>query len=202
MGMEAINLQIDGKQVKAEKGMTILQAARGAGIGIPTICHTDNLEPYGACRLCMVEIEKGKRTKLVASCCYPAEEGLVVRTNTPKIAKIRKVLLELMLPYAPYGPLPDIAKVYKADPNRFKLEPGEEPSQCTLCGRCVRHCREIKKLNAIGFVGRGVGRKVELIPDIGNECITCRECYGKDVCESGRFVILAEAFPFLKFKAD
>lgn len=104
-----------------------------------------------------------------------------------------------MLPLAPSGPLPDLAKKYGVKTSRFPLEPGEQPSHCTLCGRCVRYCAEVKKLNAIGFVGRGANRKVELMPDIGNECITCRECYGRDICESGRFVVLAEEFPFLQF---
>jgi bidirectional [NiFe] hydrogenase diaphorase subunit len=199
MEMSTMTLKIDGKSVKAEEGMTVLQAARNAGIGIPTLCTNDKLEPFGACRFCMVEVTKGKGTKLVASCCYPAEEGLIVKTNSERISKIRKVILELVLPMANSGALPDLAKKYGAKATRFPLDEGEEPSNCILCGRCVRYCAEVKKLDAIGFVGRGVGRKVELMPELGNECITCRECYGKDICECGRFVIIAEEFPFLQY---
>jgi NADH dehydrogenase/NADH:ubiquinone oxidoreductase subunit G len=199
MKMSTMTMKIDGKPVKAEEGMTVFQAARNAGIGIPSLCYNEKLEPFGACRFCMIEVTKNRKTKLVASCCYPAEDGLVVKTNSERILKIRKVILELLLPLAPSGPLPDLAKKYGADRSRFPLEKGEEITNCTLCGRCVRYCAEVKKLNAIGFVGRGVNRRVELMPEIGNECITCRECYGRDVCESGRFVVIAEEFPFLQY---
>ena len=94
---------------------------------------------------------------------------------------------------------PDLAKKYDAKVSRFPLDEGEEQSNCILCGRCVRYCAEVKKLDAVGFVGRGVNRKVELMPELGNECITCRECYGRDICECGRFVVLAEEFPFLQY---
>jgi len=198
--MDTVTMKINNKTVTAEKGTTVLKAARNAGIGIPTLCENDELEPFGACRLCMVEIDKGGRTKLVASCCYPVEEGLVVRTNSPRISKIRKVILELLMPWAPYGPLPQMAKRYGADPSRFPLGKGEEPSQCTLCGRCVRYCADVKKLNAVGYVGRGVSRRVELMPELGNECINCRACYSKEICESGKFVTMAEAFPFLPYQ--
>jgi bidirectional [NiFe] hydrogenase diaphorase subunit len=199
--MSTITLEIDGKSVKAEEGTTVLKAAKSAGIDIPVLCQADKLEPFGACRFCMVEVTKGQRTKLVASCCFPAEEGLVVKTNSDKIRKIRKVILELLLPSAPYGQLPELAKKYGANPSRFPLENDEEPSQCTLCGRCVRYCAEVKKLHAVGFVGRGVTRKVELLPGLGNECVTCRECYSKDICNSGKFVIMADEFPFLPYRS-
>ena len=197
--MSKMTMKIDGKSVEAEEGMTVFQAAKKAGVGIPSLCYNEKLEPFGACRFCMVEVTKDQKTKLVASCCYPAEDGLVVKTNSDRITKIRKVILELIMPLAPAGPLSSMAEKYGADGSRFPLEKGEKPTDCTLCGRCVRYCREVKKLNAIGFVGRGVNRRVELMPEIGNECITCRECYGKDICESGKFVICAEEFPFLQY---
>lgn len=80
--MSSITMKIDGKSVQAEEGMTVFQAAKKAGIGIPALCNNERLEPFGVCRFCMVEVTKGQRTKLVASCCYPAEDGLVVKTDS------------------------------------------------------------------------------------------------------------------------
>ena len=88
--MENISLEIDGKTVTAENGSTILQAARAVGIEIPTLCHDEKLTTYGVCRLCTVEITSNNRTRLVTSCVYPVEEGLVVKTDTEKVRKIRQ----------------------------------------------------------------------------------------------------------------
>ncbi|MBT8340373.1 MAG: (2Fe-2S)-binding protein, partial [Desulfatitalea sp.] len=92
--MSEILLQIDGKQVTAKAGMTILEAARSAGVFIPTLCHHENLEPFGGCRLCIVEVEAGGWTKRVVSCVYLVEENLVVKTRSEKIDRIRKTILE------------------------------------------------------------------------------------------------------------
>jgi len=99
--MSELLLSIDGKQVKADEGMTVLQAAQRAGIYIPTLCQHEKLEPYGACRLCIVELELKGWTKLVVSCVYPVEKNLVVRTRSEKVNRIRKTILELQLAHAP-----------------------------------------------------------------------------------------------------
>jgi NADH dehydrogenase/NADH:ubiquinone oxidoreductase subunit G len=173
--MSEITLQIDGREVKAEEGMTILEAAQSAGISIPTLCHHEKLEPYGACRICTVEIEARGRTNLVAACLYPVEQSLVVRTRSEKVDKTRKVLLELMLAHAPdAAELQDLAQEYGADKARFE----KESSFCILCGLCVRYCAEVKKKNAIGFVDRGTRREVIFIPEIASkECWNCKECF-------------------------
>jgi NADH dehydrogenase/NADH:ubiquinone oxidoreductase subunit G len=173
--MSEITLQIDGREVKAEEGMTILEAAQSAGIYIPTLCHHEKLEPYGACRICTVEIEARGRTNLVAACLYPVEQNLVVRTRSERVDKTRKVLLELMLAHAPdAAELQDLAQEYGADKARFE----KESSFCILCGLCVRYCAEVKKKNAIGFVDRGTRREVIFIPEIASkECWDCKECF-------------------------
>jgi len=173
--MSEITLQIDGKEVKAEEGKTILEAAQSAGIFIPTLCHHEKLEPYGACRICTVEIEVRGRTNLVAACLYPVEQNLVVRTRSEGVDKTRKVLLELMLAHAPdAAELQDLAQEYGANKARFD----KESSFCILCGLCVRYCAEVKKKNAIGFVDRGTRREVIFIPEIASkECWNCKECF-------------------------
>jgi len=173
--MSEITLQIDGKEIKTEEGVTLLEAAREAGIHIPTLCYSEDLSTYGACRICSVEITRGKRTRIVASCCYPAQDGLVVTTNSPRVIKIRKMLIELMLAYAPGAKvLQDLAAEYGVEGTRFKAE----PNLCILCGLCMRYCAEVKRANAIGFVGRGTTRQIAFVPEIAlGTCATCKECF-------------------------
>jgi NADH dehydrogenase/NADH:ubiquinone oxidoreductase subunit G len=173
--MSEILLQIDGKEVQATQGMTILDAARSAGIFIPTLCHHEKLDPYGACRICVVEAEAGGRVGLVASCLYPVEKNLVVRTRSEKVDKTRRMILELLLAHAPDSPkLQELAQEYGADKNRFE----KESSFCILCGLCVRYCTEVKKKNAVGFFDRGASREINFIPEIASkECWNCKECF-------------------------
>jgi NADH dehydrogenase/NADH:ubiquinone oxidoreductase subunit G len=173
--MSEIRLQIDGKEVKAREGMTLLEAARSVGISIPTLCHHEKLEPFGGCRVCIVEAEIGGGARLVVSCVYPVEENLVVRTRSEKIDRIRKSLVELLLAHAPDSPqLQDLAVEYGADKNRFE----KEASFCIHCGLCVRYCAEVKKKNAVGFVDRGIRKEIAFIPEIASkECNDCKECF-------------------------
>jgi len=173
--MSEILVQIDGKEVEAREGMTILEAAQSAGISIPTLCHHEKLEPFGGCRLCIVEVQVGDWTKRVVSCVYTVEENLVVRTRSEKIDKIRKMILELLLAHAPNSPeLQDLAQAYGADKDRFE----KEASFCIHCGLCVRYCAEVKKKNAVGFVDRGIRKEISFIPEIASkECWDCKECF-------------------------
>lgn len=173
--MSDILLTIDGKEVKAQEGMTVLEAATSVGINIPTLCYHPKLEPFGGCRLCIVEIEQRGWTRLAVSCVYPVEKGIIVRTRSEKVDRIRKMVLELQLAHAPDSfILQDLAKEYGADPNRFE----KEPSFCIHCGLCVRYCAEVKKANAIGFVDRGIRKEISFIPEIASkECWQCKECF-------------------------
>jgi len=173
--MSEIILQIDGKEVKATEGMTVLKAARSAGIPIPTLCHHEKLEPYGGCRICIVEVDVRGWTRRVASCIYPVAENLVVRTRSEKIDRIRKMILELLLAHAPDSPkLQELAQAYGADRDRFE----KEASFCIHCGLCVRYCAEVKKKNAVGFIDRGIRKEISFIPEIAaKECWNCKECF-------------------------
>jgi len=173
--MSEILLQIDGKEVKAREGMTILEAARSAGISIPTLCYHEKLEPYGGCRLCIVEVEERGWKKLVVSCVYLAEENLVVTTRSDKIDRIRKMIIELLMAHAPDSvELQNLAQEYGADRDRFE----KEASFCIHCGLCVRYCAEVKKKNAVGFVDRGTRKEISFIPEIAaKECWDCKECF-------------------------
>lgn len=173
--MSEKKLQIDGKDIIAEEGMTILEAARSVGIEIPTVCDHKDLSPYGACRICTVEADANERTSLVAACQQPVENGLIVRTRTENLDKIRKVLLEQMLAHAPDAEqLVALAEIYGANRDRFE----KEASFCILCGLCVRYCAEVKQKNAIGFFDRGSKREIAFIPEVAmRECWDCKECF-------------------------
>ena len=173
--MSEIQLEIDGKEVKATEGMTVLEAARSAGIFIPTLCHHEKLEPFGGCRVCIVEVEVNGWTKLVVSCVYPVEENIIVRTRSEKVDRIRKTIIELLMAHAPDSPqLQDLAQEYGADRDRFE----KDASFCIHCGLCVRYCAEVAKKNAIGFVGRGINKEISFIPEIAaKECDDCKECF-------------------------
>lgn len=173
--MSEILLKIDGKEVKAKEGMTVLEAAQSVDISIPTLCHHEKLEPYGGCRICTVEVESRGRINYVASCLYPVAQDLIVRTRSEKVDKIRKVILELLLAHAPDSPqLMALAEEYGAKASRFE----KESSFCLLCGLCVRYCAEVKKKNAIAFVDQGPKREINFIPEIAaKECWNCKECF-------------------------
>ena len=173
--MSEILLQIDGREVKASEGMTVLEAAQSAGISIPTLCHNEKLEPYGGCRICSVEVEVRGWTRLVVSCVYLVEKDLVVRTRSEKIDKTRKTILELLLAHAPDSvELLNLAQEYGADKDRF----AKSPSFCIHCGLCVRYCAEVKKKHALGFIDRGTRKEISFIPEIAAvECWDCKECF-------------------------
>jgi NADH dehydrogenase/NADH:ubiquinone oxidoreductase subunit G len=173
--MSEILLQIDGKEVKAREGMTVLEAAQSAGITIPTLCHHEKMEPFGGCRICIVEVEVRGWTRLVVSCVYLVEQDLIVKTRSEKIDRIRKTILELLLAHAPDSPaLLDLAQAYGADKDRFE----KETSFCIHCGLCVRYCAEVKKKHAVGFVDRGIRKEISFIPEIASkECWDCKECF-------------------------
>lgn len=177
-----LTMTIDDQRVEAFEGWTVLEAARWYGFDIPTLCYMDGLTPYSACRLCVVEVKRGERSRLVASCSCPVEEGMVVETSTERVLKARKVILELMLATTPNSrTLQCLASKYGVTSVRFK---GED-RRCILCGLCVRVCKEQMGAGAIGFAKRGVEREVLMpfhrTPELCRECGAC--LYVCPVCE-------------------
>jgi len=168
-----INLTINGLPVLVEPGTTLLEASRFLGVEIPTLCQMDGLSPYGACRLCVVEIGEAPGSRLVSSCTYPAEEGLHIRTGSARVVSARRMVIELLLASCPQSKvIQDLASAHDVRQQRFR----QEHEDCILCGLCVRMCEEQMMGHAIGFRGRGESRSIGTPFDAASE--TCRLCGG------------------------
>ncbi len=174
-------LTIDGKEVEVDAGATVLDAARQLGIEIPTLCSHKTVKPTGACRLCVVEVDSGGRSRLAASCAYPAEAGLVVRTDTARVHNARRLVLELLLARAPDSDvIRELARKEGVTETRFEKREGK----CILCGLCVRVCTEVVGQATIGFSGRGA--ELEIVTpfkQMSDVCIGCGAC--AFVCPTG-----------------
>lgn len=194
-----VELTINNIKVKAEEGMTILDAAKSVGISIPTLCHMKDLFPTGACRICVVEVD-GMRG-LIPSCAYPVSEGMNVLTNSARVRISRKTIVELLVENHPQDclicvrnkncELQDLSETYSIREHRFVGEKKDhaidissasmerDPAKCILCGRCVRVCNEIQKVGAIDFTNRGFKSNVTTPYNKGlnvSDCILCGQC--------------------------
>ena len=210
-----VNLTIDGKQITVKKTATIYEAAQQAGIRIPVLCYAKKLLPYGACRVCLVEVEQMKG-RLIPSCTTPVTEGMVVKTTSEEIRKVRKTVLEFLLvnhvvecPVCDKGGECDLQELtfeYEVYPNRFTGEKFDLPTdevnpliernmnRCVLCGKCVRVCDEIVGFGSYSFINRGFESKIATAFDRGLNCEFCGQCVS--MCPVG--AILPRPF---KFKA-
>jgi bidirectional [NiFe] hydrogenase diaphorase subunit len=180
-----INLTVNGQPVTVPGGTVLLEAVRAAGVELPTLCTHEGLDPYGACRLCMVMITEPRRA-LVASCTHPAEEGLVVETDDPEAVAARRLALEFLLSRCPQsGVIRDLAASEGVTASRFGAPPPERADElCMLCGLCVRVCHEVIGAAAISFIGRGVARRVGTPFDVQSDaCIGCGAC--AEICPTG-----------------
>ncbi len=175
-----VSFKLNGKDVQGAKGEYILPVAERNGIHIPTLCHHKVLEPAGLCRLCLVELYDGRRTRLVTSCNYPIWEGMQIQTDTEALHHIRKLIAELLLGRSPGTPfIKELAGTYGVTESRF-AGAGDD---CILCGLCTRICERIGK-SAIGLTGRGIDIKVDTpFQTQSEDCITCGACVS--ICPTG-----------------
>ena len=206
---ETVTLTIDDKQVEIPKGATVLEAIRRVGVYVPTLCYDPDLSPFGACRLCVVEIE-GMRG-MVSSCTTPVANGMVVHTDTPAVNQSRRITMELIianhhgdcLTCAKNGrcELQNIARYLGIEQEHFdrlrkstRVLPVDDshpaflrdPNKCILCGKCVRACHEIAGVGAIDLAFRGNDAKVATIGDkaiVESICESCGECMQR--CPTG-----------------
>ncbi|MFC1731933.1 aldehyde ferredoxin oxidoreductase C-terminal domain-containing protein [candidate division KSB1 bacterium] len=188
-----IELTIDNQKIKIDEGSTILDAAKSVGIEIPALCHHPSVEPYGACRLCMVEIFDGRKNRMVTACNYPIRKTLEVSTKSEKVLKNRKAIIGMMLsrwPNVKY--IKDLAAEYKVEQPAYKhpLVDYNEKG-CILCGLCVRICSEGIWESIIGFTGRGAQRAVSMpFEQHLNQCLGCGEC--AQICPTDAISILSD----------
>jgi bidirectional [NiFe] hydrogenase diaphorase subunit len=169
-----IPFMIDGQRVEGEEGGSVLEVALDAGIEIPHLCHNESVKPYGACRLCLVEVSRKGRSRMTTACTYPVLEGIEVFTRTENVLRARRMILELILAMCPGDALiQEMAREMGIKEVRFK----KDEKDCILCGLCARVCDEVVGAHAIQFASRGDRR--EMIPPFGGEatnCIACGAC--------------------------
>jgi NADH dehydrogenase/NADH:ubiquinone oxidoreductase subunit G len=168
-----VTIKLNGVNVWAEEGWSLLETLGFYGINVPTLCHHDGIEEYGGCRMCLVEVGEGDRSKLVTSCTHPVWEGLSVRSHSKWAVETRRMVLELLVARCPTSrTLQDMAAKMGLKEVRFK--PRYE--ECILCGLCVGICREQMGSGALGFTNRGEESKITTPFDISSE--ECRRCGG------------------------
>ncbi len=203
---DTITLTIDGRGVTVPRGATVLEATKAAGVYIPTLCADDDLEPYGACRLCVVEIERVRG--LPTACTFPAGDGMMVRTTSPRLDQVRRNIVELLLSDHPSDclicqqnnrcELQTVAAYLGVRQMRFEGERrayaiddsnpfyARDLERCILCGKCVRVCDEIQGRHSIYYAYRGLGTKIAAVMDrpVGqSNCESCGQCVDK--CPTG-----------------
>lgn len=198
----ALSLTIDGKKVSAEPGESLLDVARRNGAEIPSLCHHPKLTPYGACRLCLVEVTRKGRKKITTSCNYEVLDGIEVQTNTDEIKKHRKVVLELLLGLAPNAKrVQGLGKANGIKEAAFKaIAPPADRENCIVCGLCSRVCEQVVGASAITLTGRGnnKGLKVPFGERIADSCIGCGAC--ASVCPTGAIDMESIAVSVLRKK--
>ncbi len=173
-----VKLTINGRQITATEGSTILKAARMHNIAIPTLCNNEEVAPYGACRMCLVDIKTARgRERLVTSCIYQVEEGLAVQTHSERVLRNRRMILELLLARCPDSKvIQDMARDMGVSKTRLVEQTGN--NLCILCANCARTCEEVVGVAAISLARRGVERKIStpFAEDFSEACIGCGSC--------------------------
>ena len=167
-----IKVTIDGHEIEIKEETTILNAARELGIKIPTLCYSEFLEPYAVCRICTVEVVRGKRTRLVTACNYPLRESVTINTNSERVLHLRRMNLELLMAQAPAATvIRELAADMGLEKTRYPI--AELDNKCILCGLCVEVCTDVAGANALGYLNRGSKREITAFTE---SCIACGAC--------------------------
>lgn len=189
-----VTVDIDGKQVTVPEGTSVMRAAREGGIDIPSLCATDSIKEYGSCRLCLVEVDGMRGTP--ASCTTPVSDGMTVKTESDRLTKIRRGIMELYISDHPDedSPLHDMARLVGLEGNRYGKDGHNhlktiiddsnpyfsfDPAKCILCARCVRACEEVQGTFALTIDGRGFDSKISAGVDesfLASDCVSCGAC--------------------------
>jgi heterodisulfide reductase subunit A len=186
-----IELTINGNKKEFPEGKTLLECIEDVGLKVPTLCHHKALEPYGSCRLCLVEVEQeGRAPSIQTSCTYPALHGLSVRTNTERVEKSRRIVAELLLARCPDS---EVIRRMAADLGVKEVRIKQKDDDCIYCGLCVRMCEERMGRSAVGIIGRGPRRQVDSpFAKHSEECWVCGAC--DFVCPTGKKVSLSSRY--------
>jgi len=171
-------IEFDGKPYEIGAATTVLEAARANGVFIPALCYHPAVTPYGACRLCMVEVEQRGRKRLVTSCTYPARDGMKVETRTERVLKVRRGMMELLRARARgNAELKEYARRIGIEGRSRYPKVTEAQRGCILCGLCVSICDQVIGASAIGFADRGVNRAVAApFREASETCVGCGAC--------------------------
>ncbi|MGA2797147.1 MAG: 2Fe-2S iron-sulfur cluster-binding protein [Thermoguttaceae bacterium] len=170
---ETITITIDGETIETTPGTSVLAAALAAGICIPNLCLLPGAPPIGACRVCLVEVERHGRTRMTASCTLDAQDGMVIHAHSENVLRARRNIVELLLAEAPQSPvLQSLAERLEIEIVRYP----EREADCILCGRCVAACAVVAGTGAKGFIGRGNHRHIGLPFYDQKYCQKCDKC--------------------------
>jgi len=175
---QEVTFEVEGRSYTGRYGDSLLGELRKLGYEVPSLCYHEAVSPYGACRLCLVEVQKGRKRKVTTSCNYPLQDGIEISLDTEAVQRNRKLVFQLLLAKAPQArQVRELAAEYGVTDTPFAIQPEDRDRECILCGLCARVCAEVVGAHAIDFSGRGLNKSMKSPYDETAEaCIGCGAC--------------------------